>query len=105
MTDRWTVSDGYLFREPLIDLRDMPDEAEVLVRELGRELTLGHELYGRVVRVVARALPQDDVLVELLDGVALVHLTWRGAPEPPPWPSFVRVTSPEHLEQLCAERY
>ena len=103
MTGRKAGFDGYPFRESLVDLRDSPDEAEPLRRELVRESAAGHELHGRVARILARALPQDDVLVALDDGFALVHLAWSGRPEPLPWPSFVRVSSTEQPEKLGAE--
>lgn len=55
-------------------------------RELKSELGAGHELFDRVVRVEARFGPSDDV-VRLIDGTfALVHPTWSGRVESPPWP-------------------
>jgi len=67
---------GLRFSEPLRDLRGRQDEAEQLRAELLRELGPGHALHGLDPRVIARAIPQDDVVVETAaGGVALVHLT------------------------------
>lgn len=62
-------------------------------RELSRELSAGHPLYGVPVCTLARRQDCDDVLFALNDGtgrVAAVHLTWtQTVPEPPPWPRTV----------------
>lgn len=51
--------------------------------------------------MVARALPQDDIIVLTTDGtVAMVHLTWSGHPETPPWPRTHLLQSQEHFESL-----
>jgi hypothetical protein len=96
----------YRFSEPLRDVRSEAQEADQLRRELLRELRAGHMLHGADLRVVARALPQDEVIVETSDGrVALVHMTWSGHPEAPPWPTTEFLTSAEHLEQTIEFRY
>jgi hypothetical protein len=95
----------YEFAEPLVDLRHEPDHAETFRRELLRELSPGHPLHDLAVTVIARALPQDDVIVETQDAVALVHLTWTGKPEPLPWPLTEWVNSAEHLHHLIEFRY
>lgn len=62
---------------------------ETFRRELERELSPGHELYGVPVRLIGRHAASDDALFELLDGsgrVAVVHLTWANRPERVPWP-------------------
>lgn len=103
-SDVWTA--GYVFTEPLRDLREAVGEAATLREELMREIGAGHVLHGVELHVIARATPQDDVIVQAADGqVALVHLTWRGQPETPPWPTTELVTSPEHLENLIEFRY
>ena len=62
--------------------------AGALRAELRRELRAGHALYGLGATVLGAREDQDDVLLLLDDGrVAKVHLTWRGAPEAPPWPA------------------
>lgn len=71
------------------DLRGGDGEGQrwALERELVAELSPEHPLVGYPGGVVARAQASDDVLLLLEDGRwAIVHLTWRGAPESPPWP-------------------
>lgn len=103
-SETWTAT--HEFREPLRDLRSTADEADALHAELTREVSHGHTLYGVELRVIARATPQDDVVVETSDGrVALVHLTWSGHPETPPWPTTETVSSPADLEKLIELRY
>ena len=73
------------------------DFAEVL-REIQSELGPDHELFGQVVRVEARFGPSDDVVVGLIDGTfALVHPTWRGVVEAPPWPRSTWLLSLIHI--------
>jgi hypothetical protein len=59
-------------------------------RELNRELSVGHPLFGLPVKTLARRQDCDDVLFALQDGsgrVAVVHLTWtQSPPERQPWP-------------------
>jgi len=68
------------------------DSAQVagMERELERELSPGHPLFGLPVKTLARRQDCDDVLFALQDGtgrVAVVHLTWtQSPPERPPWP-------------------
>ena len=83
------------FPESWSDLRDGgpedDEQREVLRVELAEELSAGHILHGRKFVIVARSEANDDVLVALDDDGtwALVHLTWRGTPERPPWPTTV----------------
>lgn len=70
----------------------MPDEAlrQALTDELLREVSDGHPLFRRSVKVLNRCGGCDEVLVELGDGdFGLAHPTWSGKPETPPWPTFV----------------
>ncbi len=65
-----------------------------LERELHAEISDGHPLYLLRTTPIARRTDCDDVLVATDDDsrpFALVHLTWRGSPEPDP--SFPVVTS------------
>jgi hypothetical protein len=82
---------GVLFTDPWWDLRadgvQEQRQRQVLHAELMAEIGPDHRLGGLRLSVVARSVAQDDVLVEVEDGTwAVVHLTWRGAPEQPPWP-------------------
>lgn len=82
------------------------EEADQLRVEVLRELSAGDVLHGAELRVVARALPRDEVIVETSDGrVALVQMTWMGRPETPPWPTPDLLTSAAHLEQTIEFRY
>lgn len=96
-------ADEYEFPEPLVDLRDNTESGEALMEELLRELAPGHELHGRPVSVIARALPNDDVVVEVEGEIALVQLTWtRRKSERPPLPVTRFLTSAAELEAHVA---
>lgn len=58
LTQRVTRVDEYEFAEPLIDIRNHPDQADPLRSELLRELSPGHGLHGRPLTVIARAPPR-----------------------------------------------
>ncbi|MEC3957626.1 hypothetical protein VMT65_31650 [Nocardia sp. CDC153] len=87
--DRWS---GYpSLPSSWLDLRGDDDEVErrrrAVERELAAELSPDHQLFGHRAAVVGQSESTDDILL-LLEGRiwALVHLTWRGSPERPPWP-------------------
>jgi hypothetical protein len=67
------------------------EQRELLRVELVKELGVGHVVHGRAFSVVARSEVNDDVLITLDDDGtwALVHLTWRGTRDRPPWPTAV----------------
>jgi hypothetical protein len=101
-----TWTEHYEFSAPLRDVRGEAEEAERLRTELLRELSPGHALHGLDLHVIARAIPQDEVIVETADGrVALVHMTWTGRAESPPWPTTEILDSAEHLEDTLEFRY
>ena len=55
--------------------------------ELNREASSDHPLAGRIAQVEAFFEASDDVVARLDDGTfALVHPTWSGQPEAPPFP-------------------
>src|SRR5262249_36090726 len=101
----WT--DHYAFDEPWMDLgaEAASEVAARLSAELAREIGPGHELHGRSWKIVAQAVPQDDVIVECDGRVAVVHLTWARHPEPPGWPAIAFVNSPGDLESFVHDRY
>ena len=78
---------------PWHSIADAPDQLTAMARELRRELSPGHPLYGLSVRTLGRRQDCDDVLFAIEDGtgrVAVVHLTWtHSPPERSPWPSTV----------------
>ncbi|HWU20418.1 MAG TPA: hypothetical protein VN088_02760 [Nocardioides sp.] len=91
--------DAHELSEPFLDLRDGGESADALTDELLRELAPGHSLHGRDVRVIARSLETDDVVVVVDDEVALVHLTWTSRKaERPPLPATRVVASAAELE-------
>lgn len=69
------------------------DDFEHLVAlrsELGREISVGHVLYGEPFDVLARFSGADEVLLRLTGGrFAIVHPTWSRKAEPPPWPTVL----------------
>jgi len=68
--------------------------------ELRREIVPGHALFGRAIHLIARRTDRDDVIAEVgAVGYALVHPTWTGQAETPPWP---RTTTYPDLRSLCA---
>jgi hypothetical protein len=58
--------------------------AQSFVKELQRELSPEHSLFGKPVVAVARRIDRDDVLFrfgESPERYAVVHLTWTGKQE------------------------
>src|SRR5690242_16492690 len=56
-----------------------------LQTELARELSPGHALFGVKATVLGKRTDNDEVLLSLVNGpslFAVVHLTWKGQPEP-----------------------
>jgi hypothetical protein len=65
------------------------EQRPALESELQAELSPKHPLSGARVTAIARCSACDDVVFSLATDparFARVHLTWRRAPEPPPWP-------------------
>lgn len=100
------------FPQPWIDLRRFRDRlvnGGLVARhrkELRREIAPGHVLHGRDWEIIGlRVAARDDVLLRLGDeSAALVHLTWRGGPEPPPWPTAAFVASVDELRAELEDR-
>jgi hypothetical protein len=68
--------------------------AQALERELQREISPGHPLAGCQPRAIAACTGCDNVLFALdNDTWALVHLTWTGTVETPPWPRTTQIGS------------
>jgi hypothetical protein len=75
---------------------------EAYNQELKMEVALDHPLYGIKVKAVGRTCHTDDILFQLKDHhiaeYAVVHLTFRGKPEPDPmWPSVILYRDLEHF--------
>lgn len=104
--------DSIDFPERWVDLRQWRDRVarrRLVARhrkELQREIAPGHVLHGRAWQIIGLGVPaRDDALLRLDEGaVALVHLTWSGAPEPPLWPMTAVVTSVEELRAELEDR-
>jgi hypothetical protein len=89
--------------DPWWDLRDSgePEQQQIraLTNELIREASPGHSLYGMAFTVIGQSEARDDVLLKVDDRWALVHLTWSGKSEVPPWPTCVFFDSADDVEQ------
>lgn len=76
--------------EPWQSLEDEQVQASHLERELYREVSRKHSLFGLRVKCVGRRQDCDYVLFALEDGTqryAVVHLTWTSnPPDQEPWP-------------------
>lgn len=82
------------------------ERAQALERELRREVSGRHVLWGRSCTVIAARGDRDDVLF-LVDGVrlAIVHLTWSRESSPA-WPStsFISLEAfKEAMQQTYAD--
>ena len=77
------------------------DAAIAFERELSQELAPGHVLFDRPAQVIARRSDQDAVLVVLQAPTefAVVHLTFSGGPERPPWPTSEKFPSASAFRQ------
>ena len=56
-----------------------PIKSKPFLRELNRELSRKHILYGKEMEVIAKRQDNDDILVKITAGksyFAVVHLTW-----------------------------
>jgi hypothetical protein len=76
-----------------------------LEAELRREMSEDHPLYACSPTAIAQRTDCDDVLFRL-DGseprYAVVHLTWRGQPEPrSPWPETRLFETMDQWRNLC----
>jgi hypothetical protein len=92
--------------DPWWDLRS-PGEPEqhqiqAVTNEMRRETSPGHALYGIAFTVIGRSQARDDVLLKVGDRWALVHLTWSGKSEVPPWPRCVIFDSASDVQQALA---
>ncbi|CCH16964.1 hypothetical protein [Micromonospora lupini] len=100
------MPDDLVLRDPWWDLRAPGDaeqqQTQAVSNELLREVSPGHPLYGLAVTVIARSEAHDDVLVKVGSRWALVHLTWSGQPETPPWPTCTIFGSATDVERATA---
>ena len=104
-----TAVDDIVLSHPWWDLRGTDpsdvDQREALTAELAREVRRGHTLHKVPITVIGRSEASDDIIVQLTDGSwAVVHLTWRGAAERPPWPWTDHCATSEALLAELADR-
>ncbi len=97
----WT--DAYTFSDPFEAV--CRDSAEPFAAELVRELGPEHPLFGRACAVIARAMPQDDVVVVCGEEVAVVHLTWKGSREAFPWPGVTFMPTAAAFESFVEHKF
>ncbi|SDZ43224.1 hypothetical protein SAMN05444365_1164 [Micromonospora pattaloongensis] len=100
------MPDDVIITDPWWDLRN-PGESEqeqvhAITNEMLRETSPGHALHGMPFAVVGRSDARDDVLLKVDDRWALVHLTWSGKSEVPPWPTCVMFDSASDTQQALA---
>lgn len=55
--------------------------------------------------MIAKALPNDDVIAQCEDEVAVVHLTWTQKQERPQWPLTTFMASADEFESHVASEY
>lgn len=78
-------------------------DSEPFAVQLRREVSKGHQLYGRTLHGVAKRDDRDDALFRSDRGeLFVVHLTWRQGAEPPPWPMVVWESSTHTMDEFAA---
>lgn len=90
---------------PWMDFGDprFDDNRQGWEEELHLEVGPGHPLEGVASRAIARRTDCDDLVLELETGeYAVVHLSWVGHVEQPPWPATELYPS---IEVLLRDHY
>ncbi|WP_330270292.1 hypothetical protein OG205_23760 [Lentzea sp. NBC_00516] len=73
------------------------DTRAALEAQLRTEVANGHPLFGKTIIAIARCDACDEVVFSVEEDpvwFAQVHLTWRSAPDRPPWPDSRRLSLP-----------
>lgn len=96
-THRVTVD--FVFEDPW----EPTVSSDFLKAQVEAELTPPHPLYGQVVRTLAIRADSDDVLVQTVEGFALVHLSWCRRSRPTP--DFPHTRFFSDWEEFCREVY
>jgi hypothetical protein len=82
------------------------ERRDQVAAELVAELSEGHVLHGKRLFAVARCVACDHTLVRTADEEwAIVHVTYRGSTEPPPWPSTTVFDARLPREALAAHAH
>jgi hypothetical protein len=83
-----------------------PAEIAAVQKQLEREITARHPLYGKGATAIGRRIDNDDVLVYLEDEIlAHVHLIWGSGPDacPDQYPTWFLYGSFEAFVQAMNE--
>jgi hypothetical protein len=100
------VSDDVVLGHSWQDLRGPGDaerrQVQAVTDELLREVSPGHAMYGTAFTIIGRSRGADEVLLRFGSRWALVHLTWSGKPEVPPWPACTIFDSASDAERATA---
>lgn len=76
-----------MFTEPWSGISEYPEGHQAaLEKELERELSGGHILFGLSSSVIAKREDRDDILIQNELGYFVVHLTWSGKAESDNYP-------------------
>lgn len=80
------------------DIAEYPKSHRIaLITELRAELYPRHLLHGLAINVLAKREDRDDILLQSDEGFSIVHLTWAGRVETPPFPTCEQFKTIEAL--------
>ena len=89
-----------MYSEPWSNIEDYsPAHGAALLTEMATELPVGHELYGKSSKILAKREDRDDVLVICDNKFYVVHLTWSNKKEVLPYPETKSYDSLELLQE------
>lgn len=89
-----------MYSEPWSDIEEYSSEHEsALLAEMTIELPVGHCLYGKSSKILAKREDRDDVLVACDNKFYVVHLTWSHKEEALPYPETKSYDSLEVLQE------
>ncbi|KZN39315.1 hypothetical protein N480_00370 [Pseudoalteromonas luteoviolacea S2607] len=93
-----------MYSEPWSDIEDYSSAHEaVLLTEIATELPVGHDLYGKSTKILAKREDKDGVLVVCDNKFYIVHLTWSQKKEVLPYPETRSYDSLEVLQEQLAK--
>lgn len=88
-----------MFTEPWSDIAEYSKgHKAALEKELEKELSNAHELFGLSSSVIAKREDRDDILVQKKLGYFIVHLTWSGKSENGFFPNSEKFETLEDLK-------
>jgi len=93
-----------MYSEPWSNIEDYsPAHVAALLTEMVTELPVGHELYGKSFKILAKREDRDDVLVAYGNKFYIVHVTWSNKKEVLPYPETKPYDSLEALQEQLAK--